>query len=399
MRAISTELFDSLTGLRKRCRRALGGLRTRVDIAGETLFLYNAGIGEDKVRFGLFGRDLLTTALMIAEPMFMTAAIRFSCATIGQECNPKTGEEPGRGIHEFDDVEQRGLSTRYNAAEVSLLLLITAAVYWQNTGNVTIIEAERKALTAAVYYLLAHLQEGLFFEDPGRCGATHYALRATYWKDAGLPGRMDPDYPVVYTLVQAQAVAALRAAALLREPLGIQEDMEKITEKAIDRLLTDLWDEATNYPLIGMDRTGKISGISSDGLHMLAYLRRGDIPKGRLAGITAGALRLGTRYGYRTYAPDQPEYSPSNYHLGSIWPYEQLFIAKGALIHCQPGILEGSLGMIRALEKLGFPELVCWERGKLAGGGCDLQLWSVAYPLGIYALLLEPDKGANVRSF
>jgi glycogen debranching enzyme len=331
--------------------------------------------------------------------MFMAAAIRFSCATIGQAYDPKTGEEPGRGIHEFDDVEQRGLSTRYNATEVSLLLLITAAVYWQKTQDATIIKAERRALTAAVYYLLAHLQEGLFFEDPGRCGATHYALRATYWKDAGLPGRMDPDYPVVYTLVQAQAVAALRAAALLREPLGIQEDVEKIAEKAIDRLVTDLWDEATNYPLIGMDQTGKISGISSDGLHMLAYLREGDILKERLAGITAGASRLITPYGYRTYAPEQPEYSPSNYHLGSIWPYEQFFITKGALINHQPGILEGSLRIVRALEKLGFPELVCWDGEKLTGGGCDLQLWSAAYPLGIYALLLKPEEGANVRLF
>lgn len=368
----------------------LEALHTQVKLNGRTLSLYHAGKEQGKVRFGLFGRDLLIAASMLQEPGLMKEVIRFVCATLGQGFNPTTGEEPGRGIHEFSDVKMRGRSTRYNAVEVSLLLLIVVMDYWEGTGDASLIEEERGALIAAVDYLCAHLEDGLFVEDPKRCGADRYALHATYWKDAGLPEREDPDYPAAYTLVQAQAVAALRAAARLAEPLRMTDrswELKELVARAAERLFTDLWDMASNYPLIAKDRSGRVAGISSDGLHMLAYLQKEDVPAEKLARIAEGACKLATPYGYRTYAPGQLEYASNSYHLGSIWPFEQFFIAKGALVHEQEDILEGSLQVVRALETLGFPELVCWDGKTLTPRGCDLQLWSAAWPKAIYRLL------------
>ncbi|MCK4394563.1 hypothetical protein KAX17_16795 [Candidatus Bipolaricaulota bacterium] len=279
----------------------------------------------------------------------------------------------------------------FDSAEISsLLLLILAALYWQITADDSLIQEEEEALVTVVDYLCAHLRDGVFFEDPTRCGAKCYALPATYWKDAGLPGRADPDYPAVYTLVQAQAVAALRAAARLAEPLGMANQPRELTliaDEAVKHLFSDLWDEGSNYPLIAKDCKGGITGISSDALHMLAYLQEEDVPAKKLAGIVEGASQLATPYGYRTYAPGQLEYAPDSYHLGAIWPFEQFFIAKGALAHEQEDILEGSLQVVRALETLGFPELVCWDGKTLTPQGCDLQLWSAAWPQAIYRLL------------
>jgi len=390
MRPVSPQVLAALRILDTESKDGLEALRIQVEIDGETLSLFNAGEQRGTVRFGLFGRDLLTVALMLQGPELMRQVIQFICSTLGKEYNLTTGEEPGRGIHEFTDVEMRGRLTRYNATEVSLLLLIVAAEYWQSTLDESLIRKEGEALIAAGEYLRAHLQNGLFIEDPQRCGAERYALPATYWKDGGLPGRNDPDYPVVYALVQAQTVAALRAAARLAKPLKMANrtrELAFIADKAVKRLFSDLWDEGSNYPLIAKDCKGGITGISSDALHMLAYLQEEDVPAKKLAGIVEGACKLATPYGYRTYAPGQLEYAPDSYHLGSIWPYEQFFIAKGALAHEQEDILEGSLQVVRALETLGFPELVCWDGKTLTPQGCDLQLWSAAWPQAIYRLL------------
>ncbi len=387
-------LLERLERLRDRGKRLREGLRTEVELNGRRLAVYNAGSKGGKTRFGLFGRDLLVTALMLDDPDLTRSAIRFACATLGKDYDPLTGEEPGRGLHEFSRVEMRGLLTHYNAAEVSLLLLIAAESYLQRSGDTSLIKAERIPLRAAVEYLLRHIEDGFFVEDPHRCGADRYALQATYWKDSHLPGRDDPSYPVVYTLVQAQAIAALRAATRLQEHLQFTADTSHLEGALISRLLTDLWDARAHYPLIAIDRRGRIGGISSDGLHLLCYLHPGDLPEDRLAGIVANAHHLATPVGYRTYAPGQPEHSPQAYHLGGIWPMEQYFIGKGASIHAQPGIMETALQVVGVLEKLGFVELYYWkEEMGLAGPrpdsteGCDLQLWSTAVPSGLLSLL------------
>lgn len=371
---------------------------------GETpLKLYNAGMVSDKVRFGLFGRDLLATALMLQDVKFLKEAISFAVLTLGKRRDPLTGEEPGRAIHEFEEVEQRGHKTRYNAAETSQLLLIASADYLRITGDRRFIEGREEGLKAAVGYVLSHIHGGLFWEDPARCGASRYALRATYWKDSGLPSRGDPNYPVVYTLVQAQTVAALRAAGELAavSDLGCAPArFDDEAGKSARCLVEELWDGDRRFPLIARDGSGDIGGVSSDGLHILGYLRKGDLPPGKLEELIFGAKQLETPYGYRSYAPEQPDYSETAYHLGAIWPFEQLFIAKGAIIHGQEKLLKVALKISTALEKHGFPELFYWDKesglqgpGVIPGEGCDLQLWTTACPQGMLRLLVDtPDE-------
>jgi len=387
--------LERIERLGQESKRQLEKLRRAIDIDGITLQLYNAGMKDGKIKFGLFARDLLTTALMLQDAAFLEEAIKFALLTRGKRYNPLTGEEPGRALHEFDDVEIRGLKTRYNASETSQLLVIAAAEYLKISGDTPLLKQHKEGLKAALNYVLSHIREGLFWENPHRCGAHRYALMATYWKDSHLPGRSDPDYPVAYTLVQAQTVATLRATARLAEVINLGSSparLENLAELMIKRLFTELWDEDLGYPLVAKDRKGGISGISSDGLHLLAYLRREDLPPEKLQRICAASELLETPYGFRTYAPGQPDYSTNAYHLGAIWPFEQFFIAKGALIHGQAGLLKVALRVIKALERLGFPELFYWnERGGLVGSseGCDLQLWSAAWPQAVSRLLAQ----------
>ena len=154
-----------------------------------------------------------------------------------------------------------------------------------------------------------------------------------------------------------------------------------------------MWDPDRGAPLIARDRSVSVSGISSDALHMLAYLEAGDVPPPYLEGILAAAAQLETEYGFRSYAPGQLDYAPSAYHLGSIWPYEQVFIARGALRFGLDRVFQGSVRVLDALDELGFPEIVVWDGEHLAGGGCDTQLWTCAVPEAFLALLRDSHGG------
>lgn len=375
-------------------------LETRIRIGDRDLALYRAGQREGQAWFGLFGRDLLITALLLDEPGFSREAVRFVVGTLGERFDPVTGEEPGRGLHEFEDVTMRGLSTRYDACDVSALLLVLAARHRSRADDGAFLREVRSGLTAAVEYLLRHCHDGLAVEDPAVCGAERYALRATYWKDSHLPGREDPAYPVTYALVQAQTVAALHAAAGLAEDLpdlsASKDTLKDEADRATGRLRDDLWDPILGYPLIALDRDGPIRGISSDALHMLFYLPAGAIDDDRLAAIAHRAVSLETPYGYRSYASGQTDYDPHAYHLGAIWPFEQALIACGARAHGLAHVQHVALQVVEGLERLGFHELFYWSgdaASDLEGGasvdgqGCDLQLWTLAVPAALLSLV------------
>ncbi len=386
-----------------RAQALLRTLATEYSYRGRTLHLYRAGLQEGKVRFGLFGRDLLITARLLGDPAFTKDVLCFVADTLGHNADPRSGEEPGRGIHEFDHVEMRGYLTRYNAIDVTPLFLSAAAAYVKKTGDEAPIEELETELRLAIGFLESHVVDGLYVEDPAYAGATGYALRATYWKDSRLPGRVDPAYPVTYTLVQAQAIAALRASAALvdlgLEPSVKANDLTALTEHALAALRERLWDVDLDVPVIAIDRDGRIAGVSSDMLHMLAYLERGDLDDEKLGAIRRAAEQLATPYGYRTYAPNQIDYDPHNYHLGAIWPFEQALIVIGAVRHGQNDMADVAARALDMLDEEGFPELVYWEEGGVLEGarsvpeqGCDLQLWTLAVPR---ALLQRADANEN----
>jgi glycogen debranching enzyme len=394
---LNVGLEGRLARLRDEAKAGLEALRTDVEVDGASLSLYLAGLRQGDVRFGLFGRDLLISARLLGEAEFTRNVLRFVAATLGSRVDSASGEEPGRGIHEYSPVEMRGLSTRYNAAEVSLLFLIEAERYRRVATDERTLERIGTSLEAAARYLIRHLEDGLFVEDPAFCGADRYALRSTYWKDSQLPGRTDPEYPVSYTLVQAQALAALRAAGRLSDLFdGMEMNVEELrgrAARAVDRLATTLWDAASGRPSIARDRAGPIPGSSSDALHMFAYLEPADLRPDVRDALVKSAANLETPYGYRTYAAGQPDYDPHAYHLGAIWPFEQALIALGAAQHGIEGPVEVALRVVDGLEAVGFAELYYWDEGSgledglsVRGQGCDLQLWSLCVPAALATL-------------
>lgn len=394
------DMFERANRLECDAERAMNALRATLVVKNERFTAFNAGSTNGEPHFGFFPRDLFTAGLMIRSPSLLRESIRFAVHTIGKACNPVTGEEPGRVLHESNQVERDGLLSHYNACETSQLLLISARELLQvgTEEDVALLQGLASGLAAAGRYVLSHIWDDLFVEDPQRCGAERYFAHATYWKDSHLPGRRAIEYPVVYTLVQAQTVSALRSLAVLtsRFALGWKEtELLEIAQGLNDRIWRSLWDQNLDVPLIAQDRGMSISGISSDALHMLAYLEPADVPARCLEAIQTASARLKTQYGYRSYAPNQAEYAPDAYHLGSIWPYEQAFIAKGARRFGMDRVFRGATLILRALEELGFPELVVWNGQSLSGSGCDVQLWTCVVPHAFEILLQGYPEGRD----
>jgi len=391
------ETARRLRQLETQAKTAMRHLEAEYTYKDDVLHLYHAGLRQDQLRFGLFGRDLLITARLLDEADLTRDVLLFIADTLGVKADPITGEEPGRGIHEFERLETRGYVTRYNAIDVTPLFLVTAHEYLAATHDTSLAIELADQLTQAVRFMEAHLVDGLFVEDPAYASASQYALRATYWKDDRLPGRVDPVYPVTYALVQAQAVAAFRAAAALVQIVsGIRASSQELSSLAVharDALFQRLWDSVLDTPLIAQDQQGRIAGISSDMLHMLAYLEPADISKQHLLAIEQAARQLATPCGYRTYAHGQTDYDPHAYHLGAIWPFEQAVIALGAMRHSLYHVRDIANRVIDVLETEGYPELVYWSEDSplksalaVPGQGCDLQLWTLAVPSALLAL-------------
>jgi len=114
--------------------------------------------------------------------------------------------------------------TTYNAIDTTPLYLIGAHRYYRLTQDRAWLQQHSDSLSRAFQYIIRHTSlEDNYFETPRFCGAPKFALAVTYWKDSPWVGRPDgiPVWPVTYTLVQAQALAAVRSYNRLSAVSGV----------------------------------------------------------------------------------------------------------------------------------------------------------------------------------
>jgi len=292
-----------------------------------------------------------------------------------QKKNPYDGEEPGKIFHECPGVKLNGLSTLYAACDTTALFLIGHEIYRKLTGDNEFADTNETQIKAAKNYILSHLNKNnVFTENPAFCGSKKFALKRTYWKDSELEHRPngEPDYPIVYSLAHAQNTAGLRCAAKL---LGSQ----KLNEKAekMKNALNMLYDKSTGCFYMAVDESGPVHGISSDSLHMLAYLSRGDISKNRLEAISKSSELLETPAGYRTLDSKTAESAKDSYHTKTVWPFEQAIINIGAKKFGLKHAEEVSSRITKYLAD-SDAEIFVLNREKITPGGCSTQLWTLA---------------------
>lgn len=308
-------------------------------------------------------RDSIVAALLDGDVVSLGTALRVAAARQGTRRVAETGEEPGKILNQYPAVTvpgRDGLSTEFAATDATLLFLIgvwrtAVAESLASSGPPKALAQTpsaiefRNAVRAAAQYVASHKgNDDLFWETPTASGASTFALQTTYWKDAGLakgvphggvaaPPLREPAYPVVYSLVQAQAACALRCAAAL-----LQDDQLAAAAQRMVAALGSLWDDQAGAFVTARDAEGDVHGPSADSLHLLFYLNAGDMPTGVpsdwMQKIEGATEVLRTRLGYMTSPEsgvvrhgDEPNGDAGEVLFeGTVWPFEQAIIHAAA---------------------------------------------------------------------
>ena len=346
-----------------------------LEITHNDIILYSAGLPTFPSNFT---RDSILSAILFEDPIMMRNQLVFCAAMQGKEKNRITGEEPGKIFHEMPPMRIRGLSTEFNACETTALFILGHEVYLKSTGDTEFIARQKKYLENAVEYILSHIINNLFAEDPSMSGAQQFALRVTYWKDSQIHNRDQgiPVYPAVFTLAHVQNMRALKSAAMLLNA----PDLAKKAKLMLKHLWI-LFDEKQKVFQIGIDKRGFLTGISSDTLHILYYLEPDEISPERVAGIAEASKVLETPYGYRTLSPKETYIDnlgtvEEGYHARTIWPFEQAFIHSAARKFNLPHVAAVAERVYEHLDV--YPELFVIEKDGVRKGGSKTQLWTLA---------------------
>lgn len=337
--------------------------------------LYSAGLPNFPSNFT---RDSILSAILLHDAKMLRDQLVFCAAAQGRQKNRYSGEEPGKIFHEMPPARVRGLSTEFNACDTTALFIIGHEKYLRMTEDVAFISRQRKYLEKAVSYILSHLVNNLFIEDPQLSGADHLALRVTYWKDSIIHSREGgvPAYPAVFTLAHVQNMRALRSAAFLL-------DAPDLAERAAQMLkyLWILYNDTSHTFHIGLDQRGYFTGISSDSLHLLYYLEPDDIPLEKIESLVDSMRVLETTHGYRTMAEIQKyssglEVGEGEYHAQTVWPFEQAFIHMAAKKFGLFHVMEVSERVAKFLDT--FTEIFMIDESGFRKDGAQNQLWTIA---------------------
>ena len=291
----------------------------------DALKVYNAGLP----RFPRnFTRDSIISAILAEDVEMMQDQLRFCALHQGQQNDPKTGEEPGKIHHEFPGYPIRDLVTTYNACDAAAFYLIGHGWLQAHAPDEVFLEEYQASIAMAAGYIENHLNaSGLFEESPAYCGADHFALNVTYWKDSVILDRVggEPIYPAVYTLAHLQNLAGMRQAAIL-----LNSDHFQQVAKQMAHAIPQLFDEQAGTFFSAVDGIGPIRAISSDALHGLFYLEPDDLTPEQVRSIELVSERLESQIGYMLMTPEDGRRMERNYHADTIWPFEQALIHAGA---------------------------------------------------------------------
>jgi len=398
--------------------------------------LFMAGIPRFKAQ--VFARDSLLSALVMRKPQLLMSVVKLCLRKQGTKTDPRTGEEPGKIFHEFPGVDLKGRNTAYAAIDTTPLFLLAANVLLKGMSEpapenevLSFLERLEEGVQRALAFVLAHISdEGLYFDAPAtttsskdrsRGGHERFALPHTYWKDspnlANSGAGKYPSYPVSYSVAHAYALLALDASletlALFRtlseawEPTrGSLSSSGTVAGNARARTLVGDVQEAKARLIEGLpllvapsglfvdfkDATGQSKGVSSDTLHVLAflkpeYLQEAGIDVSGYEGLTSD---LHTEVGIATTETFKDPSTARNagvgdmYHQGTVWAIEQVLIFSGALRHRLFWIARVALRHVAALKRSAQDDEF-WEFMRMSddgkvwvGAGNHLQLWTVA---------------------
>jgi glycogen debranching enzyme len=331
---------DALRATYRRCLVDLAALRFSPPVAGGK-HLPAAGLPWFMT---MFGRDSIFTSLQ-ALPFTSELALA-TLRALGEWQGTRTDdfrdEDPGRIMHEMrygemTAFEERPHSPYYGGADTTPLYVILLDEYERWTGDTKLVRELEIEARAALAWIdeYADLKGNGYIWYQRRNENT--GLENQCWKDSPdsisyRDGRL-PGFPRATAEQQGYAYdAKLRAARLARDVWKDAAFGDRLEREAADlkrRFNRDYWVEDGEYFALALDADGKqVDALASNNGHLLWS---GIVDKSKAKAVVRHLLgpRLFSGWGVRTLAEGEARYNPIGYHVGTVWPFDNSFIAWG----------------------------------------------------------------------
>ncbi len=311
----------------------------------------------------MFGRDSIFTSLQALPftPELAATTLRELGMRQGTVVDDFRDEDPGRILHEMrygemTAFEERPHSPYYGCVDATPLFVVLLDEYERWTGDRKLVRELEREARAALNWVdeYANLRGDGYIWYKRRNEET--GLENQCWKDSWdsisyRDGKL-PGFPRATCELQGYAYdAKMRAARLAREIWKDAPFAEGLEAQAADlkrRFNRDFWVADDEYFALALDTEGKqVDALASNNGHLLWS---GIVDKSKAKAVARHLLgpRLFSGWGVRTLAEGEQRYNPIGYHVGTVWPYDNSFIAWG-------------------LRRYGFKE----EAAQIAGGILD----------------------------
>jgi len=360
----------------------------------------------------MFGRDSILTslqALPFASELAATT-LRELAARQGARVDDFRDEDPGRIPHELrygelTAFEERPHSPYYGTADATSLFVVLLDEYERWTGDRKLVRDLEYEARAALRWIddYADLQENGYVSYRRRNERT--GLENQCWKDSWdsisyHDGRL-PGFPRATCELQGYAYdAKVRGARLARlvwkdEPLA--ERLEAAAADLKRRFNRDFWVADGEYFALALDADGaQVDSLASNVGHLLWS---GIVDRTKAKAIAARLMepRMFSGWGVRTLAEGEGRFNPIGYHVGTVWPFDNSFIAWGLRRYgFRAEAARIAAGILEAAEFFGgrLPEAFGGYRRELTRypveypTACSPQAWSTGTPLLLLRTML-----------
>ena len=292
----------------------------------------------------IFGRDSILTSLQALPflPELASTTLLLLALWQGSRRDDFREEDPGRIMHELRygeliAFEEEPHSPYYGSADATPLFVVLLDEYERWTGDDRLVRALQYEARAALNWIdeYADLMGNGYISYQRRNEQT--GLENQCWKDSWdsisyHDGRL-PGFPRATCELQGYAYdAKRRGARLARTFWRDQAYADKLEREAADlkhRFNRDFWVGQGQFFALALDGNGdQVDALSSNIGHLLWSGIVDDDKADTVARHLMGP-QLFSGWGVRTLAEGEGRYNPIGYHVGTVWPFDNSFVAWG----------------------------------------------------------------------
>ncbi len=287
-----------------------------------------------------FGRDSILAALQTlpfdARPAEGVA--RLFCAYQGAHDVKRTGEQPGKTLHELRlgamaRLKEVPHDPSYMSVDSTPLFLILIGQHAEWTGELALFNALRPAIDGALDWMARETRDDGYLKYSGQTPAGPINQG---WKDStsGVP-RKDggvPRPPIALCEVQGYVyqarvsiAAVLRRAGEPKKAEGLEADAAALKQQ----FNRDFWMEDEGCYALALERGGKQVTVVTSNAGQVLWSGIAEADKAARTAERLTRPDMDSGWGVRTLSAREKSYNPLNYHLGSVWPFDNALIVAG----------------------------------------------------------------------